>query len=87
MNNLTVKVVKSTPSENGNGHLIKLVNERSVTSGLLNVKSKHVYYAFSPTPLEVDLETEIDLDLFNVVAKDFVAEDGTQMKLNYLQTK
>jgi hypothetical protein len=86
MNNLEVKVVKSTATENGN-HLIKMVSEKSVTSGLLTVKSKHTYYAFSPTAIEADVVTVIDLDLFNVVVKDHTAEDGTQMKLNYLQTK
>ncbi len=87
MNLIPVKVVKSTVTENNN-HLIKLVSNKSVTSGLLTVTSKQTYYAFSPTALAVDVETEIDLDLFNVVAKDFLIEEtGETIKLNYLLAK
>lgn len=86
MNLIPVKVVRSTATE-VNNHLIKLISDKSVTSGLLTVTSRKTYYAFSPTPLAIDAETEIDLDLFNVVVKDHVTEDGTNVKLNYLLVK
>lgn len=82
----TLQVASSTKTENGN-FCNKLVAQESVGTVFGNTTTRQTYYLFTDKENKVGDEGKLDLSAFDIVDKDFTAEDGTDMVLKYLYPK
>lgn len=89
------EVIKVTATEEGDGFITKFQWKDEVTVavgkdgafGSKTSKLQETYYAKLESELTVGEKGELNLDSFDVVAKPFIADDGTEIVCKWLFPK